>query len=482
MKVGPEDFRRYYSSLHNEELLHLERADLTDIARSCYDHEVARRGLIPVRLEPAPEADEVAASESDDASGAAEPVMVERFLYPDPAKLVRAKLRAAGIPCYLENEHTLAANWLWTNAFGGLRLMVPASCLDRAREQLEADSPREAPRMPAEAWDGVVRHRFAEVNGIRMHYAEAGSGPLVLLCHGFPELWYSWRHQLGALAAKGYRAVAPDLRGYGQTDCPSALEAYDIFQLTGDLIGLVNALDQEPAVIIGHDWGAWLASYAALLRPELFRAVVLLSVPYIPRRAVNQTGWEQRKYPGRIFYQAGLRSPLSEQYFNAGIRDRMLSGFWTLSGDIAPAQRWKPVRSPEVVPAAPPLPPGLPPWLTERDLDYYVGEYSRTGFTGGLNYYRNMDRNWALTPFLDGAQILQRTLFVAGDQDPCLDFLDNEVAEMEANIPNLSDKVLIPGAGHWIQQERPELVNRALLSFLSQVEAGVRAAAHGARG
>lgn len=159
-----------------------------------------------------------------------------------------------------------------------------------------------------------------------MHYVEAGQGPLVVLLHGFPESWYAWRHQFGPLAAAGYRVVAPDMRGYGQTDRPALLEAYDIFQLTGDIVGFVNALGAATAVIVGHDWGAWIAAYLSLIRPDLFSATVLLSVHYVPRRAVSQSQWEQQTYPGKIFYQAVLRSPMAEQHLQADIRTSLLRG------------------------------------------------------------------------------------------------------------------------------------------------------------
>ena len=266
--------------------------------------------------------------------------------------------------------------------------------------------------------------RFVAVNGIRMHVVEAGKGPLVVLLHGFPESWYSWRHQLDALATAGYHAVAPDLRGYGQTDQPQALEAYDIFQLTGDVVGLVNALGERSAVIVGHDWGAWITSYAALFRPDLFRAVALLSVPYAPRRTMSPTEWEQQKYPGKIFYQASLRGPGADEFLMLDIRSSLLRGLYGLSGDAEGADRWSPVRDPAVRGIA--SVPKMPPWLRAEDLDFLEAEYRRASFTGGLNYYRNMDRNWELTPFLDGAKILQPTLFVSGDRDPVIDFLRAE--------------------------------------------------------
>jgi pimeloyl-ACP methyl ester carboxylesterase len=315
----------------------------------------------------------------------------------------------------------------------------------------------------------TIAHRFVQTNGIRMHFAEAGTGTPVILCHGFPESWYSWRHQLPALASQGYRAVAPDLRGFGQTDRPAPVEAYDIFQLTGDLAGLADALGNGPAILVGHDWGAMLAWHAALLRPDLFRALVLLSVPYVPRRKISQTQWESEKYPGKIFYQAMLRSPGAEAFFESDVRTRLLRSLWLLSGDSPPEHRWQPATDPLAAPVSPPLPARLPGWLTEADLDFLEGEYRRTGFTGGLNYYRNVDRNWELTPFLDGAKVSQPSLFLAGEKDPVLDFLGDEFAALETNLPKLWKKVLIPGAGHWIQQERPEDVNLLLIDFLNNI-------------
>jgi len=316
----------------------------------------------------------------------------------------------------------------------------------------------------------VYKERFIAANGIRMHCAEAGSGPVVVLLHGFPESWYSWRHQLPALAEAGYHAVAPDLRGYGQTDRPEALEAYDIFQLVGDVVGLVRALGQDKVVIAGHDWGALITQYAALLRPDLFRGVALLSVPYVPRREENQTTWEQRKYPGKIFYQAALRNPGSDEFFLRDVRSSLLRGLYSLSGEAEEADRWNPVRDPSAPPAVA-TQPKMPSWLTETDLDFLTAEYQRATFTGGLNYYRNMDRNWAMTPFLEGAKILQPALFIAGERDPVIDFLRDEYDALRTNVPNLKTSVLLPGVGHWTQQESPQEVNRLLIEFLRTLEA-----------
>lgn len=311
-----------------------------------------------------------------------------------------------------------------------------------------------------------IQSRFIKTNGIRMHCAEAGSGPVVVLLHGFPESWYSWRHQLTALAEAGFHAVAPDLRGYGQTDRPEALEAYDIFQLVGDVVGLVRELGQEQVVIVGHDWGALITSHAALLRPDLFRGVGLLSVPYVPRRAENQTAWEQRKYPGKIFYQAQLRNPGADQFLMLDARSSLLKGLYSLSGEASEQDRWSPVRDPAEVRGIA-SEPKMPSWLTVEDLDFLEAEYKRATFTGGLNYYRNMDRNWAMTPFLDGAKIRQPALFIGGDRDPVIEFLSDEFDALEANMPKLRTIALLPGVGHWTQQERPLEVNRMLIQFLN---------------
>jgi pimeloyl-ACP methyl ester carboxylesterase len=197
-----------------------------------------------------------------------------------------------------------------------------------------------------------LQHHFVTTNGIKMYYAEAGSGPTVLLCHGFPESWYSWRHQLSALAEAGFHAIAPDLRGYGQTEQPKEVEAYDIFQLTGDLVGLVNALGGEPVVIVGHDWGAWVTQFAALFRTDLFRAVALLSVPFLPRLSISPSAWEQRKYPGKIFYQQSLRSPGSERNFEADVYGTIVNALYSLSGEPPVEQQWKFATDPKEMASA----------------------------------------------------------------------------------------------------------------------------------
>jgi pimeloyl-ACP methyl ester carboxylesterase len=316
-----------------------------------------------------------------------------------------------------------------------------------------------------------IVHRFITTNGIKMHYVEAGVGPRVLLCHGFPESWYSWRHQLRALAEAGFHAIAPDMRGYGQTDQPKEVEAYDVFQLTGDLVGLVNGLGGHPVVIVGHDWGAWITQFAALFRPDLFRAVALLSVPFLVRSSISPSAWEEQKYPGKIFYQQIFRAPGSEKIFEADLPGTIMNVLYSGSSEPPTEQRWKPVMDPKEMASAglTPRTPKKPSFVTDADIDFFVGEFRRSGFVGGLNYYRNVDRNWALTPFLDGAKLRQPTLFIAGERDAVLDFWGEEVEAMERNVPNLRKKLILPGVGHWTQQESPDAVNRALIEFLREL-------------
>jgi pimeloyl-ACP methyl ester carboxylesterase len=320
----------------------------------------------------------------------------------------------------------------------------------------------------------AIKHQFVDTNGIRMHVAEAGGGPLVVLLHGFPEGWYSWRHQLVALAAAGFCAVAPDQRGYGRTDRPESIGAYDILTLTADVVGLVHALGREGAVVVGHDWGAPVAWHCALLRPDVFRAVGLLSVPYLPRvwgeprptdamRAIGGDAGE--------FYQLYFQEPgRAERELEADVRKTMLLFLSGASGDPAPEKRWRYVvaKGAGVLDGGV-LPDRLPAWLTEADIDHYVGEFTNTGFRGALNWYRNIDRMWETTRFLCGAQLRQPALFVAGERDVVIEMYRPAYDALAATVANLRTNVLLPGAGHWVQQERPDDVNRLLLDFLAKL-------------
>src|SRR5947207_14033420 len=322
-----------------------------------------------------------------------------------------------------------------------------------------------------------ITDRTVHTNGIHMHVAEAGRGPLVVLCHGFPESWYSWRHQLVALAKAGFHAVAPDQRGYGQTDKPEAIESYTLLHLVGDIVGLLDALGAPTAVIAGHDWGAPVAWHAALLRPDRFRAVIGLSVPFIPRRASRPTTTMPRT-DDAIFYQLYFQEPgvaeaelgrdpretLRRVLFGGSgdaRRDPLASG----SGGVGMVRRDAGFLGRREAPAK------LPAWLSEADIDVYAREFTRTGFRGGLNWYRNIDRNWELLAPWTGAKVTVPALFVAGDRDLVLAFrgMDRLLPALKQFVPELRQTIILPGCGHWTQQERPGEVNAAMLKFLEEV-------------
>ncbi len=314
-----------------------------------------------------------------------------------------------------------------------------------------------------------VAHRFIDSNGIRMHYAEAGSGPLVIMCHGWPESWYSWRHQIPVLAAAGFRAIAPDQRGYGQTDAPQAIESYNTPNLVADIVGLVNSLGVSEAIIVGHDWGAPVAWHCALLRPDLFRACALLSVPFIPWTPVRPSAmWSMIEGGDKWFYQHYFQEPgKAEADFEANIRTTIKKVLYGASGDAPPKDRFEHLFSRDLRPLDLIKEPAkLPQWLTEADVEFFVGEFARSGFRGGLNWYRNVDRNWELTAFLNGAKLRQPSLFAAGEHDVVLRMIPDALSLVASTMPACRSSTVIPGAGHWIQQERPREINQLLLGFL----------------
>jgi len=319
-----------------------------------------------------------------------------------------------------------------------------------------------APRGLQAAEDPKTNHRFVNANGIRIHLAEQGQGPLVLLCHGFPESWYSWRHQLPALANAGFHAVAPDMRGYGQTDRPKEIDQYTVLHLVGDLVGVLDALKIDTAVVVGHDWGATVAWNAALLRPDRFRAVVALSGPFRPRGPVRPTSampqtddaWYYQLYfqkPGvaEAELERDPRDTIRLIFLGDGARGGIVprSGGW-LTGRVAPSS--------------------LPSWLTEEDIEFYATEFKRAGFRGGLNYYRNLDRNWELLAPYAGARIAVPALFITGDHDSVLAFpgMDAAIKDLRTSVPQLRKSIVLADCGHRMQQERPREVNAAMLEFL----------------
>jgi len=307
--------------------------------------------------------------------------------------------------------------------------------------------------------------RMISANGIEIFITEEGSGPLVLLCHGWPELSHSWRHQIPAIAAAGFHVVAPDMRGFGRTSAPESVASYSIFDLVGDMVALVAALGETKAIIIGHDWGAPVAWHAALFRPDIFTAVGGLSVapPWrgrerpmetLAKSGITNFYWQYFQKPGvaEAEFERDVAFTMRAVTFGVDSSLYLKDGFGFL-GDPAIERH-------------------LPDWISAADHAHVVETYRRTGFRGGLNWYRNIDRNWELTAPWHGAKIHQPSIFIAGARDSVVTSIlgGKRVTEMERVLPSLKRKLIIEGAGHWIQQERPEDVNAALIEFLIGVQ------------
>jgi len=314
--------------------------------------------------------------------------------------------------------------------------------------------------------------RLVDTNGVRLRVTEAGDrgAPVVVLAHGFPELAYSWRHQIPALAEAGYHVLAPDQRGYGGSSRPDAIEAYNIHELTADLVGLLDDVGAERAVWIGHDWGAVVVWNAPLLHPDRVAAVAALSVPALPRARVPPTQALRAMFGENFFYILYFQEPgVADAELDADparTMRRMMGGL-RASGDRSAAIRMV-ASGPEGFIDRLPEPDELPDWISQDELDHYISEFSRTGFTGGLNWYRNFDRNWETTRELAGAKISVPSLFIAGTADPVLAFTRADRASEVISGPYR--QVMIDGAGHWLQQERPDEVNATLLEFLNGLE------------
>lgn len=321
----------------------------------------------------------------------------------------------------------------------------------------------------------TILHRSLKTNGINYHIAEQGEGPLVVLIHGFPESWFSWRHQIPAIAEAGYRVVAPDMRGYGETEAPEAIEAYDIIELSKDIAGLITAAGHEQAVVIGHDWGAAVAWHTALLHPEKVSAVGALSIPYGGRSSTAPLVRQKEIFKDIFFYMLYFQqAEKAEQELEADINTTLSKIFYAWSAD-APLDKITRIKLKDAnLLDDMPKPDKLPNWLSQNELDYYVARFERSGFRGPLNWYRNLDRNWALTPQLaDGhahAKVQQPALFLAGDKDPVMLFSTGSLSRMPDYVPNLKVNQRIGHCGHWTQCEQPQAVNNYLIEFLDSVQ------------
>ncbi len=325
-----------------------------------------------------------------------------------------------------------------------------------------------------------LEHGQVEVNGISVHTVSVGEGPLVIFCHGFPESWYSWRHQLPVVAEAGFRAMALDMRGYGGTSAPAAVEAYSMSHIVGDVVGAVAAAGADQAVVVGHDWGAMVAWYSALMRPDVFRAVAALSVPYVAPIPALPEGLTMndvmRQVAGdREYYRLFFQEPgVAEADLEADVDRSLRSFLYTISGDIVTdgvhTSGWEgyfPKGQGFVENLVRPV--VLPSWLTEDDVAFYVSEFSRTGFRGGLNWYRNIkELPTILAPFM-GAAIKQPALYLAGEYDLIAGNTEEALANLPAQVPGLRNMKVFSGAGHWLQQERAAEVNDELVAFLKSL-------------
>ncbi|HEY1750160.1 MAG TPA: alpha/beta hydrolase [Caulobacteraceae bacterium] len=313
--------------------------------------------------------------------------------------------------------------------------------------------------------------RMIDVGELSLRVAVEGSGPLVLMVHGFPESWYSWRHQLGPVAAAGFTAAAIDVRGYGGSDKPPAVADYAMAHMVADVAGAIRALSPEaPAVIVGHDWGAPIVWNTALTRPDVVRAVAGLSVPYtgVPARSFREVFEQAFTARGRFFYQQYFQAEgVAEAELEADVHNSLRRFYYAISGD-APEGSFpdKPLGEPLLAGLADPDP--FPAWLTAEDLDYYAGEFERSGFRGPLNRYRNHDADFAWLQQFKDRRIEPPALFIGGERDPVLAMMGRTdfALLMKAQVPDLRGHDVLPGCGHWTQQERPREVNERLVAWL----------------
>jgi len=334
-----------------------------------------------------------------------------------------------------------------------------------------ADNPPDEDAAGQQAPISGVSFQTIESNGINMRIALMGdSGPLLLMAHGWPESWYSWRHQMTAMAAAGYRVVVPEMRGYGKTDAPADVNSYDITHLAGDMVGVLDALGEPSAIMIGHDWGSVVAANTVLLHPDRFTGLIIMSVPHSGRGTSDPIAGMKAFTGDNFFYMLyhNEADGAAEAEYDSDPRALLSRLYLSPDSPREAPQVTDPLRAaggwvPRLGAAK-----GLPDWLQQRDLDYLVTQFEASGFRGGVNYYRNIGRNWATTEHLADAKITVPTLFIAGEKDVVIRGATKPMLEamMAKTVPDLREVVLVPGMGHWIQQEAPEQTNNAMLKFL----------------
>lgn len=312
-------------------------------------------------------------------------------------------------------------------------------------------------------------HHRIEANGIAIHYVDEGAGPLAILLHGFPYTWFEWRHQIVALSEAGFRVVAPDIRGFGESGKPERVEDYTLLHSAGDVVALLAALGEPSAILIGHDLGAWVAAYAARLRPDLFPALALVSTAVGPREAQRPSlGWAdlQKRFGGKFYHDYFQEPGLAEAEFDADIAKSLRSIHHAISGDAKGAMRWRLFVMPgETALDTMPDPGATPHWLGEEAFAEYVRQYRNGGFAAPLAHYRCRDLNWDLTAALVGQVVAQPTLFIGGAEDPALELMQPLFDGMAQFYPALIAKSLLEGVGHGTPEESPDRVSSALIGF-----------------
>lgn len=320
-------------------------------------------------------------------------------------------------------------------------------------------------------WKQFTLKTFS-TNGITVRAAVEGQGPLVIMVHGWPELWYSWRHQIKPIAAAGYCVVAPDVRGYGGSDKPYAVEAYDMATMMADVVGLIDAMGEDRAILVGHDWGAPICWNTAALHPARVAAVAGLSVPYRQRAQVPAIELWRRLYKDKFFYQIYFQQEgVAERELEADVRTALRKIYYAISGDAPSLASWvnRPLTATLLEAFSDPEP--FPAWLTSEDLDYFVANFEASGFRGPINRYRNQERDFYNLPDMGAQPVQQPSCFIAGSKDVVRAFVPgmDPYANPGNHCTDLRFSTIIDGAGHWVQQEAPQEVNAALLRFLASL-------------
>ncbi|KAI9086420.1 hypothetical protein K1719_031504 [Acacia pycnantha] len=314
-----------------------------------------------------------------------------------------------------------------------------------------------------------IQHRTVEVNGIKMHVAEKGEGPVVLFLHGFPELWYSWRHQILFLSSRGYRAVAPDLRGFGDTDSPASISSYTVLHVLGDLIALLDSMAVDEVFLVGHDWGALIGWYLCMFRPDRVKAFVCLRVPILRRHPQVKTLDGLRALYGDDYYICRFQEPgkIEAEMAKVGT-EYVLKNILTTrktGPPILPKGEYGTGFNPDT-------PQDLPSWLSEQDLAYYVSKFEKTGFTGGLNYYRNINLNWELSAPWSNVQVKAPVRFITGELDIVYTSMGNQDfvhgGGFKELVPNLEQVIVQKEVGHFNNQEAAEEVSNHIYDFINK--------------